>query len=200
MKLLGAPAFEDIPADIAALVRIGVITAVDLAGARCTVRYGDPDDDDPGETPPIRWLAPRAGATRVWSPPSVGEQVILLSPDGQVGAAVALCGLVQDAFPPLGSTTAEMIEFADGARLTYDPEAGQLRAILPAGATAEIDAPGGITLRGNVTIEGDVDIQGAVTVSETLTAATDVAANGISLVDHIHGGVSSGTAKTAIPE
>ena len=196
----GQPAPEDIPADLATLIRIGTVTAVDLAAARCRVRYGDPDDEDPGETPMIRWLAPRAGQTRIWSPPSVGEQVILLSPDGQVGAAVALCGLVQDAFPPLGSTTAEMIEFADGARLTYDPDARALSAILPAGATAEIEAPGGITLRGPVMIEGDVTIQGAVDVSQTVTAATDVVADGISLVDHVHGGVQAGSAKTAKPE
>ncbi|WP_066530455.1 phage baseplate assembly protein V [Erythrobacter sp. CCH5-A1] len=198
MNAQGAP--EDIPADLATLIRIGTVTAVDLAAARCRVRYGDPDDDDPGETPMIRWLTPRAGQTRVWSPPSVGEQVILLSPDGQIGGAVALCGLVQNAFPPLGSTLAEAIEFADGARLTYDPEASALTAILPAGATAEIEAPGGITLRGPVMIEGDVTIQGAVDVSQTVTAATDVVADGISLVDHIHGSVQAGSAKTAKPE
>lgn len=198
--MIAQPAPEDIPADLATLIRVGSVTEVDLAAARCRVRYGDPDDDDPGETPMIRWLAARAGLTRIWSPPSVGEQVILLSPDGQIGGAVALCGLVQDAFPPLGSTTAEMIEFADGARVTYDPEAGALTAILPAGATAEIEAPGGITLRGPVMIEGDVTIQGAVDVSQTVTAATDVEANGISLVDHIHAGVASGMAKTAPPE
>lgn len=198
--MIAQTAPEDIPADLATLVRIGTVTAVDLPAARCRVRYGDPDDDDPGETPPIRWLTPRAGQTRIWSPPSIGEQVILLSPDGQVGAAVALCGLVQNTFPPLGSTTAEMIEFADGARLTYDPESSALTAHLPAGGTAEIDAPGGITLRGPVMIEGDVTIQGAVDVSQTVTAATDVVAAGISLVDHVHGGVQAGAAKTAKPE
>jgi len=200
MKLFGAQPFEDIPADLAGLIRIGTVIAVDLAAARCIVRYGDPDDEEPAETPPIRWLAPRAGLTRIWSPPSEGEQVLLLAPDGQVGNAIALMGIVQDTFPPLGSTTAEMIEFADGAQLTYDPEAGELRAILPAGATAEIEAPGGITLRGDVRIEGDVEIQGKASVSETLTAAEDVVADDISLKDHLHGGVSSGASKTQKPE
>lgn len=194
MNFQGSQAFEDIPADLAGLVRIGTVVSVDLADARCVVRYGDPEDDEPAETPPIRWLAPRAGLTRVWSPPSEGEQVLLLAPDGQVGGAIALLGIVQDAFPPLGATNAEMIEFADGARITYDPEAGALSAVLPAGATAEIEAPGGITLRGNVTIEG------TVTVSETLTAQQDVVAAGISLKNHLHGGVASGAAKTAKPE
>ena len=198
-SLFAPPSPEDIPADIAALVRIGTVVSVDLEAARCIIRYGDPDDEAPAQTPPIRWLTLRAGQTRTWSPPSVGEQVLLLAPDGQVGAAVAVMGLVQDAFPPLGSTMAEMIEFADGARITYDAEAGELKARLPAGATAEIEAPGGILLRGNVTIEGDVSITGNVAIDQGLTAAEDVVAGGISLTDHKHPGVQSGSSQTLKP-
>lgn len=185
---------EDIPADLASLIRIGTVLEVDLAEARCVVRFGDPDDPAPAQTGPIRWLTPRAGLTRVWSPPSVGEQVLLVSPDGQIGAAVAITGIVQDAFPPLGSTTAEMIEFADGARITYDPEASALTAELPAGGTAEIVADGGITLRGDVTIEGKVS------VSKTLTAAEDVIADGVSLTTHKHKDVQAGSALSGPPE
>ncbi|MBA4766079.1 MAG: phage baseplate assembly protein V [Porphyrobacter sp.] len=185
---------EDIPADLASLIRIGTVLSVDLAEARCIVRFGDPDDPAPAQTTPIRWLTPRAGLTRVWSPPSVGEQVLLVCPDGQIGAAVAITGIVQDAFPPLGSTTAEMIEFADGARITYDPEASALTAELPAGGTAEIIADGGITLRGDVTIEGNVS------VSKALTAAEDVVADGVSLIGHKHTDVQAGSALSGPPE
>lgn len=185
---------EDIQPDIGDLVRLGTVLSIDLAAARCVVRYGDPDDEDPAETPPIRWLAGRAGLTRTWSPPSEGEQVLLLSPDGQFANAIALTGIVQDAFPPAGSTSTEVIEFADGARLTYDPDTSALKAALPAGATAEIDASGGIVLR------GDVSIEGKVTVSETLTAQQDIIADGISLTDHVHGKVQAGTAITDKPK
>jgi phage baseplate assembly protein V len=196
---------EDIPADIASLIRIGTVTAVDLAEARCIVQFGDPDDPDPAETTPIRWLTPRAGMTRVWSPPSVGEQVLLLCPDGQIGAAVALTGIVQDAFPPLGSSTAEMIEFADGAKITYDPEASALSAILPDGGTAQITATGGITLRGDVVIEGNLTtngnaaITGDVTVDQSVTASDDVIGGGISLKTHKHGQVQAGSAQSGVP-
>jgi len=184
---------EDIPADLSSLIRIGTVLSVDLAEARCIVRFGDPDDPDPAQTGPIRWLTPRAGLTRVWSPPSVGEQVLLVCPDGQIGAAVAIPAVVQDSFPPLGSTAAEMIEFADGAKLTYDPESHELLAVLPAGGKVDITADGGITLRGDVTIEG------SVTVSETLTAAEDVVADGVSLKSHKHTGVQAGSAQTGEP-
>lgn len=184
---------EDIPADLASLIRIGTVLSVDLAEARCVVRFGDPDDPEPAQTGPIRWLSPRAGLTRVWSPPSEGEQVLLVCPDGQIGAAVAIMGIVQDAFPPLGSTTAEMIEFADGARITYDPEAHALLAILPAGGTVDVTADGGITLRGDVTIEGNL------AVSQTVTAEEDVIADGISLKSHKHGQVQAGSAQSGTP-
>lgn len=185
---------EDIPADLSELIRIGVIASVDLAAATCTLRYGDPDDDDGGaETPPIRWLAPRAGKTRIWSPPSVGEQALLLAPDGQLAGAVALVGIWQNDFPPPADTLAELIEFEDGARIGYDPVAHALTAILPDGATALVEAPGGITLRGDVTIEGDVSLNGA------MTATGDVTADGISLKTHKHGEVQSGGSQTGEP-
>jgi phage baseplate assembly protein gpV len=60
---------EDIPADPSTLIRLGTITAVTLSPPRCVVRYGDPEADEDCETPPIRWLALRAGKTRHWSPP-----------------------------------------------------------------------------------------------------------------------------------
>lgn len=190
---------EDIPADLASMIRIGTVLEVDLAEARCIVLFGDPDDPDPAQTGPIRWLTPRAGLTRVWSPPSVGEQVLLVCPDGQIGAAVAITGIVQDAFPPLGSTTAEMIEFADGAKITYDPEASELVAVLPPGGTVDITADGGITLRGDVTIEGNLAVSGNVTVDQTVTASEDVIADGISLTSHRHSGVQSGSSQSGTP-
>ena len=55
---------DEIPADLATLIRIGTVLSVDLAEARCIVRYGDPDGEDEAETPPIRWLAARAGCCR----------------------------------------------------------------------------------------------------------------------------------------
>lgn len=196
---------EDIPADLASLIRLGTVLSVDLAEARCIVRFGDPDDPAPAQTGPIRWLTPRAGLTRVWSPPSVGEQVLLLCPDGQIGAAIAITGIVQDAFPPLGNSTAEMIEFADGAKLSYDPEAHELVAVLPSGGTVDVTADGGITLRGDVTIEGNLTTNGNaaftgdVTVDKTLTAEEDVVGDGISLKSHRHGQVASGSSLSGGP-
>lgn len=186
---------EDIPLDPSTLIRLGQISEVTLSPPRCRVRFADPEDgeEEGGETPPIRWLALRAGMTRTWSPPSVGEECVLLCPDGQIGNGVALLGLNNDANPPPGSTLAELVAFADGATIGYDPEAHALTAILPAGATALIEAPGGLTIRGPVAIEGDVTVTGAISASD------DVSADGISLKSHKHGGVQGGAAQTGTP-
>jgi phage baseplate assembly protein V len=101
---------------------------------------------------------------------------VLLCPDGQIGNAIAILGLNNDNAPPPGNTLAEVVEYEDGARIGYDPVGHALTAILPAGATAAIDAPGGLTIRGDVTIEGK------------LTASDDVIGGGKSLKGHSHPG------------
>jgi len=182
---------DDIPLDPSTLIRLGIISSVTLSPPRCRVRFGDPQADDGNiETPPIRWLALRSGATRHWSPPTVGEEVLLLCPDGQIGNGVALSGLMNDNFPPAGSSLAELVKYADGAVIGYDPQAHALTATLPEGATATIKAT-------TITLDAD-----NVHVTGTLTAQTDVVGGGKSLKNHTHGGVQSGlpTTKTLPPD
>jgi phage baseplate assembly protein V len=164
------------------LLRFGTIATVDLAAARCTVDVGDL------VSPAIQWIEFRAGRTRTWSPPSDGEQVLLICPGGDLAAAVALRGLNSDVHPALGDSLRELIEFLDGALLAYDPEAHHLDIALPAGATLAIDASGGITIKGDIALTGK------------LTASDDVVADNISLKSHLHGNVQAGGAKTGAPE
>ncbi|HWL46295.1 MAG TPA: phage baseplate assembly protein V, partial [Sphingomonadaceae bacterium] len=141
------------------LIRFGTIASVDLAAARCTVAAGDLI------TGPIRWIEPRAGATRSWAPPSVGEQVLLICPEGEIAAGVALRGVSCATYPPAGDSARELIVYDDGAVLAYDPEGHALEALLPAGGTVRLVAPGGIAIEGNVAITGDLTISGDATAS-----------------------------------
>lgn len=170
-------------------IRLGTVAEVDAAKALCRVRSGDVSTDW------IPWSTGMAGSTIIWSAPSVGEQVILLCPDGDTHGAVAVRGLYSDAnTAPSGSPDLHLIRFPDGAFLQYDNAAHALQAILPGGGTARLQADGGITLVGPVTIEGDVTINGKTTASD------DVIAGGISLMNHPHGGVQRGGAKTDPPQ
>ncbi|WP_164852762.1 phage baseplate assembly protein V [Novosphingobium umbonatum] len=179
---------EDIPVDVSTLIRLGIIASVTLSPPRCTVQFGDPDADDGAITsPPVRWLNLRSGDTRHWSPPTVGEEVVLLCPDGQIGNGVVLGGLSNNNFPPAGTTVAELVTYKDGAKIGYDPVGHLLTAILPEGGTVQIAASGGVT------IDGPLQVDGPITASEDITGA------GISLSSHVHTGVQRGALRTDPP-
>lgn len=173
---------------IGAALRLVVIESVDLSAATCRARDGDIVTGD------IPWMTLRAGATRVWSPPSVGEQCLLLCPEGDMLAGVVLPGLYCDAHPAPADDDTILIRFADDAVISYDPVAHALEATLPGGGTVAIVAPGGVTITGPLHVDGDVTVQG------TATASTDVVGGGKSLKGHKHLGVAAGGAVSGLPQ
>lgn len=184
------------------LIRYGTVATVDAATARVVVSLGGLT------TKPIPWLAPRAGATRTWSPPSPGEQVLVLSPGGNLGAAVALTGIFYDAFTKPGEATVDnvVIAFGDGAVLLYDQAAHVLKGTLPAGGRVEVAAPGGLHLVGDVDIDGAFHVTQAATFDATLhtaqdiTSDADVKAGDISLRNHPHDKVQPGGGMSGKPQ
>lgn len=197
---------DEAPVDPAAIVRLGTIASIDLSTGEVEVDCGEV------RTAPIPFSTGRAGSTRIWSPPTVGEQVLLLCPGGDIEAAVAAGAIAQDAFPLAGDGLVEMIVFSDGARISYDPENHALEASLPEGATALVEASGGLTIRGPVTVEGDVTIEGGLDVGQSASFAQDIAVQGklsaigsiksgtIDLSTHTHTGVSTGSGVSGAPQ
>lgn len=171
------------------VLRLGTIASVDHGNATCTVEAGDIVT---GELP---WVAQRAGNVRTWSPPSIGEQCLLVCPEGDLEAGLVLVGLYSDECPPPSSSAdLHLIAYPDGAQISYDHAAHRLVAVLPAGGSAEIAADGGIAVIGDVTITGNVSVSGKVAAQEDVLAGT------ISLKSHKHGNVAAGGAKTGGPE
>lgn len=159
------------------LIRLGNIAEVD---------HGDPDADPP-RPPRVRvqsgslltawrpWIDGRAGTTREWDPPTVGEQCVLFSPGGDPAAAVVLVGLFSDAHPaPASSGDLWRREMPDGAVLEYDHAAHHLSATLPGSATLDAQADvtvttpaklqatagGGATVNANTVINGNLTLNG----------------------------------------
>jgi len=167
---------------LANLIRLGRIAQADYAGAKVRVNIGDI------LTGWLPWLTGRASSDKSWHAPEVGEQVLVLSPSGEFNQGVVLAGVFQTAYPaPVDSVDKHHVTYADGAVIEYDRAAHHLKAVLPAGGTLELVADGGITIDGDITLTG------------TLTASVDVVANGISLHDHVHGGVQAGASNTGVP-
>jgi len=164
------------------LIRLGTIAEVDHASARCRVQIGELT------TARLPWLELRAGETRTWNPPTLGEQVLVLSPGGDLSAGVVLAGLYRQAHPaPVVSGGLWHIVMPDGAVIEYDHAAHHLRAILP--GSAEVTAPGGMTIHGDTTINGSLAVNGA-----------GLTHNGTNVGDdNQHSGVTSGGSSTGEP-
>ena len=75
------------------LIRLGVIAEVQMVPPRVKVKTGELT------TAWLPWLALRAGSDREWDPPTVNEQVILVSPSGQLANGVVITGLPSDHIP-----------------------------------------------------------------------------------------------------
>lgn len=169
------------------LIREGTVESVDLANGTMRFRSGDLVSGD------IPWLAGRSGKTRKWSPVSIGEQGVMICPEGDTARGFFLPGIFSNAHPAPSGENVELVEYEDGARVSYDPAAHALTAILPNGGTARIEAPGGITLAGPVRIEGTLD------VSKTISATGEITGAGVKLSKHQHGLVKAGTDKSGDP-
>tara|TARA_R110001592_G_scaffold104697_1_gene294542 strand:- start:49199 stop:49792 length:594 start_codon:yes stop_codon:yes gene_type:complete len=97
------------------LLRIGTIAAVDYAGATASVRIGDI------ETASRPWLTQRAGADRSWWAPEVGEQVMLLSPTGDLSQGIILPAIYTTAAPaPASSADVSRHVYGDGLVIEHD--------------------------------------------------------------------------------
>ncbi len=181
------------PTDIQRLVgdiaREGTVASVDLATGTCTVRIAD--ELVTGEIP---WASGRVGKTRIWSPPSVGEQVLLLAPEGDTERAIVIGSLSSDVHPHPANDASPLIEFEDGATIGYDPTSHSLTANLPADATVLIIARGGLHFTGDLSVDGDIHSTG------TITGDADVIGGGKSLKSHKHTGIQAGGAISGPPQ
>lgn len=177
------------------LIRFGVIDAVQMEPPRVKVKTGELT------TAWLPWIVQRAGADQVWDPPTVGEQVMLFSPSGQLANGVVVTGLFSDHIPANGNRPGlHRRTYADGTVIEYDSVAHHLNATLANGGTTNLVSTGGIHLVGDIIHQGDYIQTGNQNVTGTVTVTTDVIAAGISLVNHPHGGVMPGNGKTGKPE
>lgn len=110
------------------LVRIGTISELDVTNARVKVSVAGLT------TEWLPWAASRAGTTRQWSPPKVGEQVIIASPYGDMAQAVVIGSVYQDDHPaPASSGDQERIVYPDGAFEDYNSASHEYMLNVPAG-------------------------------------------------------------------
>lgn len=191
------------------LLRLGTIAAVDHGACRCRAQTGG------NLTTWLPWITARAGDTRTWSPPTVGEQCLLLCPSGEPAGGIVLAGLYADARPaPSTDPDEHVVEFPDGARLSYSHATGHLQAsgvqtaTLQASTLVTIDCPqthitGRLTVDDLITYGNGLAGSGGSngnTIAGNLThTAGNLSSNGIVLHAHRHTDVQSGGSQTGGP-
>lgn len=125
-------AISELSRKLANIIRIGLVKEIDYEKARVRVKVGEFLTDW------LPWITYRAGEEKSWSPPSIDEQVIVLSPGGELSLGVVLPAIYQQKyFAPESRKTAHTFNFQDGTKLLYDREKHHL----------EIDVVDKITLK-----------------------------------------------------
>lgn len=116
---------------IANVLSVGTVVSIENDTGRARVRIGDL------ETPPIPVMQLRSGTIRMHWMPSVGEQITLAAPSGDMARAFIMGSLPVD-----GNMVAP-----DAKSPTMDLGGGTLRVI------------------GNLYVDGDIEVTGDVTAS-----------------------------------
>ncbi len=196
------------------IIRIGVVAEVNTTLGVCRVQTGELLTDW------LHWLTSRAGSSRTWWAPSVGEQVLLLSLGGELDTGFVLPGIYSDHFPaPSASPQAYHVSFSDGAVLEYEPETGALT--VSGIQTADISAATSISATApNVTVTASskitLDTPEVVCTNKLTTGSLEVkkggamkgniahsggafTSNGVQVDTHTHGGVQTGGGNTGKP-
>jgi len=112
----------------------------------------------------VPFVAGRAGNDKSWWPPEVGEEVMVLSPNGEALAAVALAALYHDQRPAPGDRPdLARFTFADGAVFEYDRAASVLSVSLPGEARVQVVGDVTAQVGGNLaaTVDGTAEVDAA---------------------------------------
>lgn len=134
------------------LVQVGVVESVENSHAKVRL-------DDDLVTTGLPWIERRSGSVRTGTTPTVGEQVVVLAPSGELGAGMILGGLASDERPALtASVDEERTDWDDGASDVYDAAAHVRTITVPTGGKVVIKLADGPTLTlqdGELTVEAD---------------------------------------------
>lgn len=193
------------------LIRFGTIAEIDHANRRVRVQSGNL------LTQWLKWRTDRAGATRSWNPPTIDEQVMILSPSGDLGNGIVIPSIYSDAFDSVSSDPdLHLVEYPDGARISYNHKTSDLMAIgiktatVTASDSVTADTPlthctGDTLIDGNLTVGGLLTYQGGMSGSGSsgssgaaAVISGDVQISNISFLKHLHSDNEGGT--TGVPQ
>jgi phage baseplate assembly protein V len=192
------------------LLRIGYVDEIDYDARKVRVTSGENTTDW------ISWKVDRAGTTQTWDPPTLGEQVLLASPEGELNNAIVLMSLYSDGQDAPSSDPHKHVRlYPDGARIEYDFGSGELMAtgintaLLQVNQLTTVDCP--LTVfKGKVVVEDLFTYQAGMSGTNSKGNKTSIegdfiqkngvlSSNDVVLDTHDHGGVVRGGSNTDGP-
>ncbi|WP_253303091.1 phage baseplate assembly protein V [Wolbachia endosymbiont of Phyllotreta cruciferae] len=142
-------AISELQRKLANIVRIGIVKEIDYEKAKVRVKIGEFLTDW------LPWITSKAGKDRDWCPPDIDEQVVILSPLGELSLGVVLPGIYQQKYSaPENKKEVSSLTFQDGTKLSYDKDKHHLeievldKITLKAGESSIEMTKKGIKLKG----------------------------------------------------
>jgi phage baseplate assembly protein V len=135
--------FADIERRISNGVIIGTVSAVDHKQGRYRFKAGELESD---------WLpmsTPRAGKTSVYSSYEEGEQIVAVSPSGDLSQAVIIGAIATTETQAGDKGTTHRIKYPDGTVVEYDHEAKSYRMAVAEGGSFSLSIGGGASVNGS---------------------------------------------------
>jgi phage baseplate assembly protein V len=186
---------------IANLIRFGTVVAVSGDHEHASVSFA------PGQrTAMLPVFAATAGHVRHHRPIKVGEQVAVLSPNGELGGGAILRGLhsVDNPQPSTGGTE-DVLTYPDGTRLSYDWQAHRLDLDVKGEVAITVNGPATVQVQGPLTVRarsiamsgldgsecpatlvGDFRMVGSLTVDGNVSATGSIMDAGGNTNHHSH--------------
>jgi phage baseplate assembly protein gpV len=155
------------------LIRIGKVAEVDYTSARARVQIGK------NTTAFLPWLVP---STATWFPLKNGEQVVVLSPNGDLGMAVILPALYQSTKPA--------------------PSKDEKKVVI----VADIEQTGSKIMTGSLHVEKDISTESNINADANMNSGGDIVASGevigkgVELSTHSHPFQYVGAGQGATPQ
>ncbi|MFT7086970.1 MAG: phage baseplate assembly protein V [Rickettsiales bacterium] len=168
----------DLGRRLANVIRIGSILEIDYELAKARVEIGDLETDW------LVWINSNSSANNSWNPPQIGEQVVLLSPSGELNQAVILPSLYKNNAPE-NLANIQSFTYQDGSKVTmnHDDEGkGTLTLDLTKDMNINIGGNATITVVGDAKISAvNIDIEASGNAKIKAAGNADIEAPNISL-------------------
>lgn len=142
---------SDLAKRLSNIIRIGTIFEINVQTAKARVKIGELETDF------LPWANANSGNNNSWNPPEIDEQVIILSPSGDLSQAVILPSLYKNNASD-SDQNIKSITYQDGSKISFNVSSG----------TLDLDLKGDVAIKvvGNANIEGDnINITGSSNIT-----------------------------------